>query len=64
MSNRRVDVNHETRSIRAPFLLPQFVIGVPSLPHWYMADHGDIVLVTFPGHAQLGLQQSSIVVVL
>jgi hypothetical protein len=38
-------------------------IGLPSLPHWYIADHGAWVLLTFPGQAQLGLQQSSMVVV-
>ena len=37
--------------------------GEPLLPHWYMADQGLCVLCTLPGQEQLGLQQSSIVVV-
>jgi hypothetical protein len=40
------------------------VIGFPWLSHWYMDAHPACVeILTFPGHAQLGLQQSSIVVV-
>jgi hypothetical protein len=42
----------------------QFSIGLPLPSHWYIADQGDSVPDTFPGQAQLGLQQSSMVVVL